>query len=184
MSQLLSNKKTNNRLGREPISSEEGAWRLLTFMIFVFAVFLLSYFGLVFGYKNFVLAQINDKDKEIAELAAEVPEEQQDEFLQFQFQLINLQNILNNHILSSKFFPMLEANTNNEVSFVNLDLNIEESKVDIEAIASSYEVLSIQLAAFERIPEVLSFKINSAKIIENSRIQFDISLSLAPELFK
>jgi len=177
-------KKGNNQMGRETISSQAGAWRLLTFMIFVFSVFLISYFGLIFGYKTFVVSQIDKKDKKIAELAAEIPSEQQEDFLEFQFQLINLQNILREHIMASKFFPLLEANIHSQVSLANIDLNIEESQAVIEGVAVSYEALSEQLKAFGNIPEILSYKINGSNLTEDNKIRFDTTLTLSPKLFK
>jgi len=173
----------NERFRKEAVAPT-GAWRLLSFMVFVFLVLLLSYFGLVFGYKNFVLAQIEKKEQELAALAEQVPKAEQDEFLKFQYQIINLKNLLNNHTAATKILPFLEANTNTQVSYAGLDLNVTEARASMQGSAQSYEVLAEQLAAYGRAPEIVRYKMNSAKLGEGGRVQFDITLFFKPEVFK
>lgn len=175
--------KLNERIDKESVAPS-GAWRLLSFMLFVFVVLLLSYFGLVLGYKNFVIAQIEKKDSELAALAEQVPKAEQDEFLKFQYQIINLKNLLNNHVAATKLLPFLEANTHTQVSYSGLDVNIAESRVSFQAEAQSYEVLAQQLSAYSRAPEILRYRMTSARVQEGGRVQFDMALFLKPEIFK
>ena len=161
-----------------------GAWRLMFFMLFVFLVLLLSYFGLVLGYKKYIAAQIQEKDQELTELASQVPKGEQEEFLKFQFQLINLENIINKHILASKALPLLETNTNPQVYYSNADINVEEARIKLQAVALSYEILSQQIQAYQKMPEVIRYQMNSVRRSDDGRVQFDISLFLKPETFK
>lgn len=172
------------RLSEEKVPAGGGAWRLLLFMAFVLGVFLLSYLGLVFGYKAYVKAQIEKRDQEIDSLAAQVPKEEQDEFLKFQFQLANLQNILNKHVVVSKLLPLIEANTNSQVFYTSLDVNTFESRVDLEATAVSFDVVAQQLSAYQRLPEVLRYQMTNARKIEGGRVSFDLTLFLSPKVFK
>ena len=172
------------RVSKEPVPSGGGAWRLLTFMIFVLAVFLLSYFGLIFGYKNFVEAQIIKKDQELEELANQVPKEEQEEFLKFQYQIINLQSLLNKHVIASKVLPLIEANTNSQVYFSGFDIGVSAGRLNLQAVVPSYDVLAQQLAVFERLPAVMRYQISNARTAEGGRVQFDVSLFLKPEVFR
>lgn len=173
----------SGRLGEEK-GRATGAWRLMLFMLFVFLVFLTSYFGLVFGYQNYVEAQIQRKNQEIEALATQVPREEQDKFLKFQFQLINLQNLLNRHVSISTFFDLLESNTNSQVHYLDLDLNVVERRVNLRGQATSYEILGEQLSAYERLREIVRYSLNQARLGEGGRVTFDVALFLSPDIFQ
>lgn len=153
-------------------------------MGFVFMVFLASYFALVFGYKNFVQSQIAKREKELADLASAVPKAEQDEFLKFQYQVINLQKILGKHTGFSKILALLEANTNTQVFYKGLDVNINERRANINLVAQSYEVLAQQIQTFAKMPEVTRYEMTEARLAEGGRVQSAVSLFLAPEVFK
>jgi len=172
------------RLSQERVPAGGGAWRLLLFMAFVFGVFLLSYLGLVIGYKAYVKAQIQERDQEIADLAAQVPKEEQDEFLKFQFQLMNLQNILNKHIIVSKLLPLIEANTNAQVFYSSLEVSSAEGRVNLAGTALNFDVVAQQLAAYQRLPEVVRYQMTNAREIAGGRVSFDAALFLSPNVFK
>lgn len=172
------------RLGREVIPAPRGAWRLLSFMVFVFAVFVLSYLGLVFGYQKFLEAQIADTTKKLADLASQIPKEQQDAYLKFQYQLVNLEKLLNNHVIISRLLPLLEANTNQSVSMTALEVNAADHRIDIQGVARSYDVFASQLEAFEELPSVLRYQIASTKLKEAGKVEFTVSVILNPSVFR
>ncbi len=160
------------------------AWRLVSFMSFVFLVFLFSYLGLVFGYTPFVKAQISKKETALSDLAAQVPKDQQEQFLKFEYQIIALQNILNKHVAATKIFPVLEANTNQGVFYKNMDLDVATSKVNLHAVAQSYDVLAQQLAAYQRLTSVAKYQVSNAKLGDGGRVEFQATLFLKPDIFK
>ena len=112
-----------------------------------------------------------------------IPKEDQDTFLKFQFQLINLKTLLQKHRLNSKFFSVLETNANRSVQYRSLDLNVLAGRVTIGGIAPSYSVLAEQLAAYDRMSEVLRYQISSARAAENGIIDFNVTLFLNPTVF-
>lgn len=175
-------KPSSNFLGSEPEGA--GGWRLVSFMTFVFAVFLASYFGLAFGYKSFVNGQIEDLDKEIADLAAQVPKEAQDEFLKFQFQLTNLKKLLNNHAVISRGIALVEANTHTQVFYSNADFDLKNGKITLRGTAASYEVLAQQLSAIQKMPEVSAFDIGTIQLVEGNRINFSVNLKINKNVFR
>ncbi len=178
-----------NTISRRNSSSAEnvisgGAWRLVSFMSFVFLVFLFSYLGLVFGYTPFIKAQISKKETALSDLAGQVPKDRQEQFLKFEYQIIALQNILNKHVTATKIFPVLEANTNQGVFYKNMDLDVATSKVSLRAVAQSYDVMAQQLAAYQRLTDVAQYQINNAKLGDGGRVEFDATLFLKPDIFK
>ncbi len=177
---------TNNfggRLEKEGLETR-GAWRLLIFMAFVFLVFLVAYFGLIFGYQNYVEAQIAKFESELTDLAAQVPEVEQEEFIKFEFQLINLKKLLDNHVAASKILPLIEGATGAKVYYTKMGVNVREGRVNLAAVADSYETLASQLEAFSRMTEVSRFQMSNASTGADGKVQFDILLFLKPEVFK
>ncbi len=177
---------TNNiegRLGKELMPAPRGAWRLLSFMVFVFAVFVLSYLGLAFGYRKFLAAQINQTKQALADLASQIPKEQQDVYLKFQYQLTNLKKLLDSHVIVANLLPLLEANTNQSVSISTLEVSAADHKLNLKGLARSYDILASQLQAFEELPQVARYQITSAKLGEGGKVEFTAVLTLNPSVF-
>jgi hypothetical protein len=169
---------TQNRIGKEAPSSAGGAWRLLSFMILVFSVFLITYFGFEFGYQKFLKAQIASYDEELTKLAAEVSADKQEDFLKFQLQLQSLKNVLASHTQVSEVMKLFEGNTNQRVAYTNMTINVPEKRVIIQGVAGSYEDLASQLMAYDEHPQVAKYQITNMKTIEGGRVEFNASLFL------
>ncbi len=174
---------TVNRMPREAIPGGGGAWRLLYFMGFVFLVFLLTYVGLAFGYKNFLEARIDTTTKELEALATTDPTlGKQDEFLAFQSQLINLKKVLDAPPTPSKILKLLEARTHTRVQYTNFTFSIPDRRVEVQGTASSYDVLAEQLQAFAGMPELTRYEMGNARVKEGGSVSFSVNLFLNPSL--
>ena len=171
-------------MGKEMAPAPGGAWRILSFMAFVFAVFLFSYLGLNFGYRKFLEAQIARSKEELTALADQIPKEQQDAYLNFQYQLANVKKLLDNHVIIAGLLPLFEANTNQSVSISGFEVAVADRKINLQGTARSYDVLASQLQAFEESPAVLRYQITSAKLKEGSKVDFTASLTLHPSVFR
>jgi hypothetical protein len=183
MADLLKGKNKKTLLDAHSLNLSGGTWRLFVFALFVFSVMMVGYLGLKFGYKNFVQGEINALDTEIEQLVETVLPEEQDRFIKFFFQLTNIQDILNNHIVTSQFFPLLQDNTNQLVVYQSLKASVADESIQIAGIADSYEVLAQQLNAFEKVPEVEQVSIRSASLGENG-VRFDMNLQMTRNFFK
>lgn len=159
-----------------------GVWRLFIFSLFVFAVTLVAYLGLKFGYQNFVQGRIDSVNRQITALDQQALPEEQEQYVKFYFQLVNLQNILNNHTAASRFFPLLQTNTNQLVAYNSIGVDTS-GIVNLSGAAQDFRVLAQQLKVFEEMPEVSKVEIQNASENEG-RVSFQINLSLRPEVFK
>ncbi len=173
-----------SRLNQERSPGAGVAWRLLLFLLFVFGVFFLSYFGLAFGYKAFIASQIEKRDADLEALAGEVSQGQQDQYLAFQFQLINLKTLLARHVAPSKIFSLLEQNTNQRAYYRGIDLSVAENRVRVQLVAQSYEVLAQQLATYERMPGVMRYQLDGSQLAEGGRVSAGVVLFFDPKFFK
>lgn len=184
MAEKTATTNIGGRVTKEKVSITGGAWRLLSFMIFVFSVFFMSYLGLTLGYRTYLEAQINKKDQELNDLASQVSKEKQDEFLRLAFQLINLKDVLSKHVAARKILPFLEDTVNSVVFYRNLDLDVSTGRASFRAAAPSYEVLAEQLAAYQSQSQIARYQVTSARIGEGGKIDFNMVLYLKPEIFK
>lgn len=174
--------KITDRLGPERV--EVGwPWRLLLFSILVVVTVSVLYLGLEFGYKIYLNNQIESRDRAVAELTQTVSEEDQEKFISFYSQLANLQSLLDNHILTSRVFPFLEANTNRAIYYNFVDLKMKERRLNLEGVAQSYEIFAQQLEAFNQAPEVERLVVNESQSI-GGRVSFRLFVILVPQLFK
>jgi hypothetical protein len=171
-----------SQLGADKISG--GTWRLLTFSLFVFSVMLLGYLGLRYGFRPYVEAQIKEVDNKIDELGKIALPEDQERFIRFYFQLVNIQDLLENHVFASKFFPFLEQTTNKDIQFKSLNVNVAQSQVNLTGNAKDYQVFAQQLSAFQKRPEVIRVNTQGANADERGLVSFQIDLSVTPSLFK
>jgi len=158
-------------------------WRFFLFSLLIFLTTLIVYAGLAVGYKPFLSAQIEDQEAAISQLSQTIPKKQQEDFITFYSQLVNLQALLKNHIFVSKIFPFLQTNTNRFVFYTLVDLRLAERRLGLEGVAANYGVFSQQLQAFSVASEVESLIVNESSALEGG-VKFRLSLILSRSLLK
>jgi hypothetical protein len=151
--------------------------RLFAFSLLILTASLLIYVGLRFGYKPYLQNQIAEKEREIEQLAVSIPRENQEKLGAFYSQLLNLKNVLDNHVTASPIFSFLEKNTNKKVFYTRLDFDAKQNVFTLEGAAESYDILAEQLEAFNQAPDVKRFLINESQL-SGGRIRFKISVFL------
>lgn len=156
-------------------------WRLFLVTLIIFAFSVLSYIGLAFGYGPYLSSQIESKRTELSQLA--ISQEDRRILGHASSLLANLENILDNHILSSKLFPVLERVTNQRVYYTNANLKVPQRELELRGFAESFEVLAQQLEAYDQAVEVEGFTLNEAQFSQNL-VSFRISLKLSANLLK
>jgi hypothetical protein len=157
-------------------------WRLFSLSFLLLIIACAVYLGLKFGYEPILSSRVNQLDIDLADLGAQIPEEQQAEFIRLYSQISNLQSVLKRHVMTSVVFPMIERNTHTEVSFTNFDLSVSENRLAIEGFARSYEVLAQQLEAWTNVKEVEKSYVAESQLTEG-RVRFRMVLQLSPTFF-
>lgn len=157
--------------------------RLLTASFLLILITVLSYLGLQFGYQAFLESRIETIDNQLQQLSGTVSKEDQEKFIVFYSQLVNFKKILDNHITSSKVFPLLENITNKKVFYGGWNLSTDERKLTLQGTAASYEVLAEQLTAFSQEPSVESYVLNSAQFT-GGVVKFNAILVLKEEVLQ
>ena len=96
----------------------------LVFLILLF-IFLAAYLGVRFWYNPYLNVQIDEKDKQIQEIASRLSAEQKEELMDFYSRIGIIKNLLSTHLYASNFLNKLESLNHPKVSFSNLQINMK-----------------------------------------------------------
>ena len=105
------------------------------------------------------------------------------EVLTFRKKINNFSLLLKDHLTTSKIFPILEEVAHPEIQFKTLDLRPRERKVVISGITDEFINLAEQLLILKNRDETKNVKLNKVGISQE-KVEFEIEISLPPELFK
>ena len=160
-------------------------WRLFSISATILFIAVLTYFGLTFGYNKILQDRLDSQNQELTALAARISKSQsdQDSFIGFYSQLVNLKTIFNNHVVSSRLFSVLESLTHQRVYFSGVDLKLVERQLDLDGVAESFGVLSEQLESLRQRPEVERTLLSQSQRGEDG-IRFKLTLILKKDIFE
>ncbi len=158
-------------------------WRFLMFTVLIAATVGVGSVGLAFGYKPLLDSRLTGQDAALTDLGKVIPAKQQDEFVRFYSQLVNLQSLLDTHVTASPLFGLLESRTNASVSYAVMELRVPERKIVLEGNASNYKAFAEQLQSFTEAPEVESVIVNDSNALEG-KVKFRITVTMREGIFK
>jgi len=92
--------------------------------------------------------------------------------------------LINRHLFFSKTFEFIEKNTHPDIWFSRLDLSPKEGQVSLSGETESFVTLHQQVQIFKTDPLVKGLNLIEIAIGKEGRIDFDLSLTLDPGLFK
>ena len=158
-------------------------WRLMvfSFVLFLFSIFIFA--GLQYGYGTYLDAQTVEVDENIAALAQQVSESEQEELLLFYSQLTNLQKVLDRRIFTVNTFPFLEKNTLPLVYYTEARYVAEEGVMILNGVANSIKVFVQQITLFEESPEVERVIIDDVGL-ERGTVSFGLHIVFQSEFLK
>ena len=158
-------------------------WRLMvfSFVLFLFSIFIFA--GLQYGYGMYLDAQTVEVDENIAALAQQVSESEQEELLLFYSQLTNLQKVLDRRVFTVNTFPFLEKNTLPLVYYTEAQYITEEGVVILNGVANSMQVFVQQITLFEESPEVERVIIDDVGL-ERGTVSFGLHIAFQSEFLK
>ncbi|HUX36107.1 MAG TPA: hypothetical protein VMV71_03685 [Candidatus Paceibacterota bacterium] len=177
-----------DRLNREQIEAPGWSGQLLMFSGTVFFISLAVYFGLILGYKPYLDGQVASLDSQIKSFDTQIPQDEQGKLISFYSQVINLQNILNSHVVSSKLFAWLEKNTSNNVYYNKLSMTdfsgtANYVQLNIGGFSKTPDDFSKQMVAFQNDPLVQRMTINNFSAPSGSnQWHFEVTLFLSNDI--
>lgn len=151
-------------------------WRLLIFTIIIFAFSIVIYFGLRYGYENYLTQQADTLDKQINQLTSQVNQTDQQNFINFYSQLINLRTVLSSHDFSSNAFGFLEKNTIGSVYYTQASFSLDGSDLNLNGEAASADALVQQMSIFDKSPALASVNLNQLSFDSKGAVGFSVHL--------
>lgn len=158
-------------------------WQLLIFSFAILGLMLASYFGMIFGYKPYLNSQISGVNAQIKESEKIINSEQQKNLTNIYSQLINIQDLLDSHVITSTLFDELEKSTYPQIYYTGLNLSLSEKKLELQGISQDYVTLVRQLDSFKNSQLFGDVIFDSAKSTADG-ISFSTRVVLLPDKLK
>ncbi len=154
----------------------EGASKLLSFLIVIFSLVFISYFGLNFGYIPLLEKRISEAKDSLASLAGEISKEDQDRFQGFERELVSIDKLLNSRLISSRIFDFLQFNTNKSIFWKSFDFDVQGAKLNLRGVARDYDVLAYQISLINSLDYVAKYQTTNARLIDGGKVEFDLNI--------
>lgn len=158
-------------------------WKILVFSAIVFGFTLFIYFGLQFGYMSFLDSRGKNLDQKINDLARVVSQEDQQQFIAFYSQLVNLKDVLQKHTLLSPSLVLLERYTIPSVYYTSAKIIPNDGRIDVVGRANSIDSFVEQLSVFDGSADFRQRAVVSQMGFDQGKVVFTISLFPKKENF-
>jgi hypothetical protein len=158
-------------------------WKILVFSAIVFGFTLFTYFGLQFGYMSFLDSRSKNLDQKINDLARVVSQEDQQQFISFYSQLVNLKEVLQKHTLLSPSLTLLERYTIPSVYYTSGRIIPKDQKIEVVGRANSIDSFVEQLYVFDGSSDFRQRALVSQMGFDQGKVAFTISLFPRQENF-
>jgi flagellar biosynthesis protein FlhB len=164
--------------------SKSPGWsgQILTFSGAILLISIIIYVGLAYGYKSYLNSSLQKLQSQIQSFSEQIPLNEQTNIINFYSQLANLKTLLANHVISSPVFAWLEKNTQTNVFYSKLNLNVATNQLSLSGSAKSVDDFNQQMAVFENSSDVKLAKVNSLSFVNNSW-QFEAVITFVPGYF-
>ena len=160
----------------------EWPWRLFFISLVIFAASVFIYLGLALGYRPFLESRILAKSSEVQKLANVVSKEEQERFVEFYSQLVNVKELLARHTLMSSALTLLEQITHRKVYFEHGSFDAASRVWELDGVADSYPVLTEQLESFRMSDMIGRVTVGQSQLSEGV-VRFKASVVLKEDVF-
>lgn len=151
----------------------------LILVILVVVVFLiLGYFHQKFS------AELRDLETALAQEKTAQERRQELKILEIQKKLRDFSLLLENHRKTSNIFKLLEKLSHPQVWFFKFGFDSKNSQLSLSGQTENFQNLDQQLKIFQQDPMIKEINLAEISIGKDGMINFQILLSLDPEIFK
>lgn len=158
-------------------------WKIFLTMFAAFGAVTLSYVGMTLGYKPYLQNRIDEVATQIDDLAKSLPLAEQQKFLKFYSQIVNMKALLESHVNLEKLFALLEKNTHQRVVFDGLQFDSSRRELLIDGTADSYNTLAQQLQAFDQSKDIEKYLVQQSRIVEG-KVKFRLTATVSENILK
>jgi len=127
---------------------------------------------------------LKDLEDTLVKLKTPEKESLEKEILNYQKKIKDFSILIEQHLIVSNFFNLLEKITHPRIWFSDFELKPREAQVSLSGEAGSFLALGQQILIFKGEKKIQEIKLDNVSLDEKGKIKFDLSLSLSPEVFK
>lgn len=176
---------------KQPVQSANRApkagWNIFWIVALVlFATSVVGSLG-VFLYEKYLETTKEAKYQELLDAENSISEGSVQEFIRLRDRFASAVVLLNQHVVSSRFFDVLEIRTLESVRFSSLTFSLNDEKVpevSMEGVARSFNALAAQSRAFSEEKNFKGSIFSDITVNPNNTVAFTVSFALNPELTK
>ncbi|TSC60582.1 MAG: hypothetical protein LiPW15_460 [Parcubacteria group bacterium LiPW_15] len=169
------------RLSRAP-STEQGSYKQLLLLAgSLFAISLIIYLGLSYGYEPYLNGQKDDLDAQIQTFSQKISQEDQAKLVGFYSQLANIKTLLGKHPSTSRIFDWLGQNTQSNTYFTKFSFNVPTNQLTLLGNSKSPQDAAEQAAIFESRPEISRLNLNNLAAAPGGGWQFNMTVFMDPK---
>jgi len=156
---------------------------LFYILIFIFVVSIISIFILNSSLSN-SLEELSSLETTI--LQKESPENVslEDKILLYKDKIRDFSYLVDQHLITSKVFGIVEGFCHPKVWFSNFELNSREGELSLNGKADDFKTLGQQLLILKDEESIISYTLKDALIGNDGKIDFTILINLSPETLK
>ncbi len=162
----------------------QGAYReLIMFSVALFAIALIIYLGLTFGYKPYLQSQVDALDTQVQSFNAAIPTDQKNQLITAYSQLVNLQTLLSQHPSAAGFMVWFEMHTHPNIYYTQFALNVASGQLTLTGVAKGLIDIAEQVAIFEGDQKVTRINFTNVSPSVGGVWQFGLTLFFDPSIF-
>jgi hypothetical protein len=158
-------------------------WRLLASSVIIFILAIFVYAGLRFGYGPYLDRQIVSLDTSLASLSQSVAAAEQERFVNFYSQIVNVKTVLGKHAFASNALTFLERATTGPVYYTSAELDTNATELKLRGVTTSFDALAGQIAVFEQTKGVARVTLTDVKFTSTG-VTFTLSVIFTSDFFK
>ena len=147
-------------------------------VLFAFSIFI--FFGIKFGYTSYLDDQSIKIDQQLESLAKKINEADQEKFIGFYSQIVNLRTVLEKHLFVSNTFKILEKYIIQTVFFKDSSFDVNSNTIQAMGSTDSFNSLAQQMAIFEKAPEITKVSLDAVSLQPSGGVTFTIKLQVQP----
>lgn len=174
----------SEQLRRQDTAPVGWPWQLFTLSIIALIMTVVVYLGIKVGYIPYLNSRISTEEAKIEEFGRSVSDTQKAELIAFYSQLVNAESLLENHIINSKFFDSLEANTHEAVYLTDLNFSSKDGSARISGVAPDFDTLAAQLDLFGKMSGAIRVSLDNAQQQATAGVGFSALIVFNTEMFR
>lgn len=171
-----------DRLSRESPKTPGWSSGMLLFSGGIFAIVLVLWLGLRFGYETYLSGQLDGLNAQVATLGKSFSSDDQTKLVSYYSEIINIKGLLANHVTLSRFLTWLEGATQANIYFTRMAFTGVNNQAVLGGIAKSEADINQQVLIFEQAPEVKTVLVSNANQDEGTGVwKFAMTLTFNPQ---